>query len=97
LGRVSTEDAGEVLRRGLAETPEVAALDALRDVAELVALLSGWQWEAMHSERLAGASWDEIGAAVGVRGGDARDRFLEVLENQEVLSLGSAARCRDVA
>lgn len=41
LSRVRTDDARDNLTRALAEAPEVDPLDALRDTAELVALLTG--------------------------------------------------------
>ena len=40
--------------QALAETPAASALDALRDSAELVELLAGWQWQAMYAARREG-------------------------------------------
>lgn len=96
MSRASTDDAREALHRGLIGTPEVDALDALRDAAELVALLSGWQWQAMHIARAHGASWGEVGAAVGIGGERARDVFVEALDRQEAIRPGSTRCFRDV-
>lgn len=92
----STDDAREALHRGLIETPEVDALDALRDTVELVALLLGWQRQAMHAARANGASWDEVGAAAGIGGERARDVFVEALDRQEAIRPGSTLCFRDV-
>lgn len=94
LERAGTEEAREALRRGLDEAPEVSPLDALRDAAELVALLSGWQWQTMHAARLAGSSWEEIGTALGLTGENARTRFVEALARQEAVRPGSTTSFR---
>jgi hypothetical protein len=74
----------------------VTPLDALRDAAELVRLLSGWQWQTRHAARLNGASWDEIGAAVGSTGDEARARFIAALDRQEAVSPGTTRHYREV-
>jgi hypothetical protein len=60
LSRVRTDDARDNLTRALAEAPEVDPLDALRDTAELVALLTGWQWQAVYAARADGADWGRL-------------------------------------
>ncbi|MCD2195874.1 helix-turn-helix domain-containing protein [Actinomycetospora endophytica] len=60
------------------------------DTAELDALLSGWQSQAMHAARADGASWDEVGAATGVSGERAREVIVEALDRQEAIRLERA-------
>lgn len=57
LDHVTTDESRQRLNAALATAPEVDALDALRDTSELVALLCGWQWQAVHAARVSGASW----------------------------------------
>jgi hypothetical protein len=45
LDRVTIDHSREKLLYAIAATPEVDPIDVLRDAAELVALLSGWQWQ----------------------------------------------------
>lgn len=68
------------------EEPAVSALEALRDNHELVELLIGWQWQAMHAARCDGASWEEIGAAACATAGQVRAEYGAVLDrHQQVL------------
>lgn len=59
------------------------ALDALRDTTELVALLIGWRWQAVHAARVQGAGWEQIGSATGVRAEQARADYTEAIERHE--------------
>jgi Homeodomain-like domain len=52
--------------RALAELPDVTPLDALRANAELVSRLTTDRWMAMQAAREQGASWEQIGQALGV-------------------------------
>jgi hypothetical protein len=52
--------------RALAGLPEVTPLDALRANAELVGRLTADRWIAMQAARDGGASWEQIGQALGV-------------------------------
>ncbi|WP_018332134.1 hypothetical protein [Actinomycetospora chiangmaiensis] len=66
-----------------AEGPAVSALDALRDTAELVELLSGWQLQAVHAVRREGASWEQIAATTRTTVEQARAEYAAVLGCQE--------------
>lgn len=83
LHRVTTDDARAKLRDAFAATPEVDSLDALRDATELISLLAGWQWQAVHAARRAGATWHEIAIATWMTAEQARDDFAEALDRQE--------------
>ena len=63
--------------------PAVSALDALRDSHELVELLTGWQWQAVHASRRDGASWEQIAAATCTTPKQARADYVAVLDRQE--------------
>lgn len=93
LANVTTKDSRERINRSLAETPAVSALDALRDGAELIELLTGWQWQAIYAARQEGASWAQIGAAIHTSGDGARAALADVLDHQEQVPAGSAAHC----
>jgi hypothetical protein len=101
--RRNGQEAGDVERvrvaeGALAEIPEVTALDALKANARLVQLMIGRRWYVMRDAREAGASWDEIGAAVDMSGDDARDYYRQEIELQEKVlpDLHDAARSRAV-
>ena len=53
-------------RQAMAQLPEVSALDALRANAALVDQLTSQRWVAMKIARDEGASWEQIGQALGV-------------------------------
>lgn len=82
-----TWSAYDVMSRALGhaptEAPIATALDALRDSAELVDLLTGWQWQAMHAARRDGASWPEIAAVLKLDVEQARRDYAAVLDRQE--------------
>jgi hypothetical protein len=70
--------------RVLAQLPEVtAALDALRANARAVDLLTGRRWYVMKSAREAGATWAQIGEALGMTKQAAHDFYRRKIEEQE--------------
>jgi hypothetical protein len=79
LGTVATNESCE----SPAAEPALGALDALRDSAELVELLTSWQWQAMYAARREGATWEQVGAAARTGGDAARAAFAAVLIRQE--------------
>jgi hypothetical protein len=71
LAKARAEAAGDAAAaraadRALARLPEVTPLDALRANAELVNRLTAERWVAMRAAREQGASWEQIGQALGV-------------------------------
>ncbi len=79
----------------LVKTQKEAPLDALRDAAELITLLSGWRWQAVYAARVEqGASWAEIGQATGVTAEQAQADYCEAVERQERYGLGDVTRYR---
>lgn len=59
-------DGALAVRHAIAQLPEVSALDALRANAALVDQLTTQRWVAMKIARDEGASWEQIGQALGV-------------------------------
>ena len=72
-----------VAERAAAEFPAVSALDGLRANVRAVKLLTGWQWQAVQAAREDGASWDEIGDALGITRQSAWTKFKTAIEDQE--------------
>jgi hypothetical protein len=72
-----------VVDRALAELPDVTALDALEANARLVDLLTGRRWYVMRDAREAGASWSEIGAALGMSKQGAQDWYRRKIADRE--------------
>jgi hypothetical protein len=65
-GKTSGSDqAREAAVQFLAQVSEVAALEALRANAKAVELLTGRRWYVMKSAREGGATWAQIGEALG--------------------------------
>jgi hypothetical protein len=60
----------------------LAALAANREVVDH---LVGWRWGAMREAREQGHGWAEIGAALGVHAEQARQAYLERLEQQRLV------------
>lgn len=67
----------------LAEVREVAALEALRANAKAVELLTGRRWHVIKSAREAGATWTQIGQALGITKQAAHDFYRRKIEEQE--------------
>lgn len=69
-----------------ATSTATASLAALAANACLIRRLAGWQWIEMRYAREAGASWDEVAAALGLGDGageQARARYVAALDRQE--------------
>ncbi|MEJ2871792.1 hypothetical protein WCD74_28820 [Actinomycetospora sp. OC33-EN08] len=79
-----------------AEPSTATAVDALRDSAELVELLTGWQWQAMHAARRDGATWGEIAAVLKVSVEQVRSDYADVLDCQECILGRDVSAYREV-
>ena len=77
----------------LAEVREVAALEALRANAKAVELLTAKRWYVIKSAREAGATWAQIGEALGITEQAAHDFYRREVEEQET----NAADVHDAA
>src|SRR5690349_8474462 len=73
----------QVAQDALAELPDVRAVDALEANRRLVELLTGRRWYVMRAAREAGASWSEIGAALGMSKQGAQDWYRRKIAEQE--------------
>ena len=82
----------EVIRRGgdnetaqrvLNEVPEVSAIEALAANHELVELLTARRWYVIRDARESGASWSQIGEALGMSKQGARDWYRRRITEQE--------------
>lgn len=84
--------------RLLAQLPEVTALDALRANARAVALLTARRWYVMKAAREGGATWSQIGEALGMTKQAAHDFYRRKIEEQETYlpDLHDAAEARAV-
>lgn len=96
LTSARTPEQRQVILDALAESPEVAPLDALADVTELVSLLVGWRWQAVFAARVEGASWEQIGTATGTSGEQARADYLDAVEAQALYRPDAMTTYRDV-
>ena len=99
LDRASAADdvAGvEVAQRKLADLAGPVALDSLRANARLVVLLTGWRWFVIEQAREEGASWADIGEALGMSRQSAWEWYKRHIEEQEaqVPEFHDAARGR---
>jgi len=72
----------EVARGALAEV-DASALDSLPANARIVRLLTGWRWFVMQQAREEGASWAEIGDALGMSRQSAWEWYKRQIEVQE--------------
>lgn len=73
----------QVAEEALAELAEVTALDALAANRRLVDLLTGHRWHVMRQAREEGATWEQIGAALGMSRQGAREWYGKKLARQE--------------
>ncbi len=87
-----------VARGALEQLPEAGPLEALAVNARLVDLLTGRRWYVMRDAREAGATWSEIGQALGMTKQGAADWYRRAIVKQEqyVGDLHDAARARAV-
>jgi hypothetical protein len=94
----SSGQARAAAARFLAEVREVAALEALRANAKAVELLTGRRWYVIKSAREAGATWTQIGEALGITKQAAHDFYRRRIEEQEkyLPDLHDAAAARAV-
>ena len=85
-----------VAQRALGQLPVVLALEALEANREMVELLTNRRWYVMREAREAGASWPQIGAALGMSKQGAQDWYRRRIELQEqhVGDLHDADRAR---
>lgn len=85
-----------VAQRALERLPAVSALEALEANREMVELLTNRRWYVMREAREAGASWPQIGAALGMSKQGAQDWYRRKIELQEqhVGDLHDADRAR---
>ncbi len=78
------------------ETGDPAAvLDVLRDVGQCDGPLPESCRELMRAARLSGASWDQIGDAVGLTGAQARSRFVRSSPTASVSPASTAGSLGD--
>lgn len=99
LAHTETEGNGEgaaAARQELGRLPQVSELDALRANARLVAMLEGRRWLEMQAAREHGASWADIGEALGMSRQGAWEWYQRHIEHQEkyVPDFHDAARAR---
>lgn len=73
----------DIAEGALAELPDVSALDALEANRQLIELLIGRRWYVMRAAREAGASWAQIGAALGMSKQGAADWYSRKIADQE--------------
>jgi hypothetical protein len=72
-----------VVERALGDLPEVTAVEALDANVRLVKLLVSRRWYVMQSAREAGATWSEIGSALGMSRQGAHDWYRRAIGEQE--------------
>ncbi|GAB3570395.1 hypothetical protein GCM10027405_34930 [Arthrobacter alkaliphilus] len=80
---IGGDEAREAAAHFLAGVREVAALQALRANAKAVELLTARRWYVMKSAREAGATWAQIGEALGITKQAAYDFYRRKIEEQE--------------
>uniref|UniRef100_UPI003F4968A2 hypothetical protein n=1 Tax=Amycolatopsis sp. CA-151526 TaxID=3239921 RepID=UPI003F4968A2 len=82
----------------LAELAEVSPLQALRAGQRFTDLVTGRRWITMMEAREAGASWSEIGGALGMSRQGAQDWYRRKIADQEkhLPDLHDTARARAV-
>jgi hypothetical protein len=67
----------------LAELPEVTALQGVQAAGRLVELLTGRRWIGMQRAREQGASWSQIGDALGMSKQGAQNWYARTIAEQE--------------
>jgi len=76
-----------VAQSAIAESPSVGPLEALRANAELVQLLTARRWSVIQEAREQGASWTEVGEALGVSRQAAWEFYQRAINGQEQNSI----------
>ena len=85
-----------ILVRALGELPGVTGLEALRASQRVVELLTGARWHMIRQAREEGASWSQVGGALGMSKQAAYDFYQRKLDLQDTSTdpAGSLARSR---
>jgi hypothetical protein len=83
LRRTDTEQGQRVAQRTLDELPSVTALEALTANAQLVELLVSRRWYVMQAAREAGATWTDVGVALGMSTEEAQDWYRDKIAHRE--------------
>ena len=98
VSATGSDQAREAAAHFLSEVSEVAALEALRANAKAVELLTARRWYVMKSAREGGATWAQIGEALGITKQAAHDFYRRKIEEQEkhLPDLHDAAAARAV-
>jgi hypothetical protein len=73
----------KLLVAALAKLPGVTGLDALRASRRVVELLTGARWHMMRQAREEGASWSDIGNALGMSRQAAHDFYRRKIEQEQ--------------
>ena len=76
-------ESAALAEKKLAELEGATALDALAANAKLVAFMTGWRWLAIKSAREDGATWAEIGKALGTTKQGSEQAYRRAIEAQE--------------
>lgn len=86
----------DIARGALAAVDGAVALDSLRANLRIVELLNGWRWFVIEQAREEGASWADIGDALGTSRQSAWEWYRRHIETQEthVPDLHDAVRGR---
>jgi len=83
ISSAGNDHALEAAAHFLSEVSEVAALEALRANARAVELLTARRWYVMKSAREGGATWAQIGEALGITKQAAHDFYRRKIEEEE--------------
>ncbi|MET3934817.1 hypothetical protein [Arthrobacter sp. OAP107] len=98
ISATGSDQAREAAAQFLAQVSEVAALEGLRANAKAVEQLTGRRWYVMKIRREGGATWAQIGEALGITKQAAHDFYRRKIEKQEkyLSDLHDAATARAV-
>jgi hypothetical protein len=83
VSATGSDQALEAAAQFLAGVREVAALEALRANAKAVELLTARRWYVIKTAREAGATWAQIGEALGITKQAAHDFYRRKIGEQE--------------
>ncbi|GAB5078417.1 hypothetical protein [Arthrobacter sp. AD-310] len=83
VSATGSDQAREAAALFLSGVREVAALEALRANAKAVELLTAGRWYVIKSAREAGATWTQIGEALGITKQAAHGFYRRKIEEQE--------------